>query len=96
VAPDLADRLALGHHTIMAVAADDEAVTVRGRAEIGGLLLDIAAHRREERIEAGDQERVAGAADRDRPVAGALDPFELYRIGVGGLPAHPADPHRAV
>jgi len=55
VASDLAHRLALGHHPVMAVAADHQPVTVRGCAEIGGLLLDIAAHRGEERIEPGDQ-----------------------------------------
>jgi hypothetical protein len=96
VARDLADRLALGHHAVMAVAADHQPVAVRGRTEIGGLLLDIPPHRCEERIEPGDQQRVAGAADRDRPVAGALDTFELNRVGVGGLPAQAADLDGAV
>ena len=55
VASDLARRLALGHHAIMTIAADHQPVTVGGGTKIGGLLFDIAAHRCEEGIEAGDQ-----------------------------------------
>ena len=80
----------------MAIAADDEPVAIGCRSEIGGLLLDIAPHRGKEVIEPGDQQWVARAADRDRAIAGALDPFELNGIGVRRLPAHPADADRAV
>ena len=55
VARDIAHWFALGHDSIMAVAPDHQPVTVRGGTKIGRLLFDIAAYRREKRIEPGDQ-----------------------------------------
>ena len=93
---DVVHRFAFGHHAVMAVAADGQGVLLWRHAEILRLGADIVLHRLQERRQGGDQQRIAGAADRDRAMPDLLHCLQLHRIGVGLFPAHAADLHRPV